>query len=258
MAIYHLAVECVSRSTGRSSVATAAYRAGKLLKDDRDGRVHDYSRRGGVEATFIVTPEGTEWAQDRSALWNAVEAAEKRKDAKTAREYELALPAELDRDGRHALVRGFAEDISRRYGVAVDVAIHEPDDHGDDCNHHAHVLTTTREVGSNGLGAKTRQLDVRSTAAIEVEAVREAWADMVNQALEHAGHRERVHHRSFARQGMDIEPTVKLGPAAAALERRAARATPAGEPYRAVTDRGMFNEMVRESQRAARIGSAPP
>src|SRR3546814_4252239 len=96
MAIYHLAVKSVSRSTGRSAVAAVAYRAGVALENERDGLVHDYTRRSGVEDAFIVVPEGAEWAQDRSALWNAAEAAAKRKDAKVAREYELGLPAELD------------------------------------------------------------------------------------------------------------------------------------------------------------------
>lgn len=250
MAIYHLAVKSVSRSTGRSAVAAAAYRSGARIENERDGLVHDYTGRGGVETAFIVTPEGAEWAQDRSALWNAVEAAEKRKDAKTAREYELALPAELDASQRRELVEKFARDLVQRYGVAVDAAIHEPHDYGDDRNHHAHVLTTTRAVGPEGLGAKTRQLDVRSTASVEVEALRESWAGMVNQALERAGREERVDHRSYARQGVGIEPTVKLGHASAALERRAQRARPAGEKVQAVTMRGMFNEMVRESRRA--------
>src|SRR3546814_3712600 len=101
MAIYHLAVKSVSRSTGRSAVAAVAYRAGVALENGRDGLVHDYTRRSGVEDAFIVVPEGAEWAQDRSALWNAAEAAEKRKDAKVAREYELGLPAELDRSEEH-------------------------------------------------------------------------------------------------------------------------------------------------------------
>ena len=248
MAIYHLAVKSVSRSTGRSSVAAAAYRSGDRLANDRDGLVHDYTGRGGVEASFIVTPEGAEWAQDRSALWNAAEAAEKRKDAKTAREYELALPSELDADARRALVEAFAKDLSQRYGVAVDAAIHAPHDQGDDRNHHAHVLTTTRVVTADGLGAKTRQLDVRSTAAIEVEAVRESWASLVNQSLDRAGHIERVDHRSYARQGLAIEPMVKLGPAASAIERRAQRQMPAGEKAQPVTLRGQFNELVRESR----------
>src|SRR3546814_7361321 len=103
-------------STGRSAVAAVADRAGVALENERDGLVHDYTRRSGVEDAFIVVPEGAEWAQDRSALWNAAEAAEKRKDAKVAREYELGLPAELDAGQRRDLVRAFAEDIRDRYG----------------------------------------------------------------------------------------------------------------------------------------------
>jgi ATP-dependent exoDNAse (exonuclease V) alpha subunit len=249
MAIYHLAVKSVSRSTGRSAVAAVAYRAGVALENERDGLVHDYTRRGGVEDAFIVTPEGAEWAQDRSALWNAAEAAEKRKDAKVAREYELALPAELDAGQRRELVRAFAEDLRDRYGVAVDAAIHAPHDYGDDRNHHAHVMTTTRVVDAEGLGAKTRQLDVRSSASIEVEAIRERWAEQVNDALELAQVAERVDHRSYARQGLEIEPTVKMGHASAAIERRAERQQlAAGQEPRAVTPRGQINEAIREAR----------
>lgn len=249
MAIYHLAVKSVSRSTGRSAVAAVAYRAGVCLENERDGLVHDYTRRGGVEDAFIVAPEGAEWAQDRSALWNAAEAAEKRKDAKVAREYELALPAELDAGQRRDLVRAFAEDIRNRYGVAVDAAIHAPHDYGDDRNHHAHVMTTTRVAEADGLGAKTRQLDVRSTASVEVEAIRERWAGMVNDALELAQVAERVDHRSYARQGLEIEPTVKMGHASAAIERRAEREQiAAGEKPHAVTPRGQMNEAILEKR----------
>src|SRR3546814_8425237 len=115
----------------------------------------------------------------------------------------------------------FAEDIRDRYGVAVDAAIHAPHDYGDDRNHHAHVMTTTRMVDADGLGAKTRQLDVRSSASIEVEEIRASWAAQVNDALELAQVAERVDHRSYARQGVEMEPTVKMGHASAAIERRA-------------------------------------
>ncbi|WP_242154600.1 MobQ family relaxase [Sphingomonas sp. BAUL-RG-20F-R05-02] len=245
MAIFHLAVKSVSRSTGRSAVAAVAYRAGVLLENERDGLVHDYTRRNGVEDTLMAVPEGAEWALDRSALWNAAEAAEKRKDAKVAREYELALPAELDADQRRDLVRAFAEDIRDRYGVAVDAAIHAPHDYGDDRNYHAHVMTTTRVVEPDGLGAKTRQLDVRTSASAEVEAIRESWAERVNVALEHALVPERVDHRSYARQGIEQEPTVKMGHASAAIERRAAyEQQMAGEEPHAVTPRGQMNEAI--------------
>src|SRR3546814_17337894 len=78
----------------------------------------------------------------------------------------------------------FAEDIRDRYGVAVDAAIHAPHDYGDDRNHHAHVMTTTRVVDAEGLGATTRQLDGRSSAPVEVEAIRERRAGQDTDALE--------------------------------------------------------------------------
>src|SRR3546814_16526868 len=128
MASYHLAVKSVARSTGRSAVAAVAYRAGVCLENERDGLVHDYTRRGGVEDALIVVPEGAEWAQDRSALWNAAEAAEKRKDAKVARAYEAGLTDELDAGQRRKLVRAFAGDTRAGTGgwagLEVPAALH--------------------------------------------------------------------------------------------------------------------------------------
>lgn len=247
MAIYHLSVKAISRSAGRSVVAAAAYRSGVALTDERQGIAHDYTRKQGVAAAFVVAPEGADWALDRDRLWNAAEAAEKRKDAKTGREYELALPAELDAAAREELARSFAAEVVRRYGVAADVAIHEPGREGDNRNHHAHILTTTRTVGADGMGVKTRSLDVSSTASVEVEQLREVWAKQVNAALERHQIGQRVDHRSFARQGIEQEPTVHLGVTASGMERKAARDEPDREP---VTDRGQQNAAVRERNRA--------
>lgn len=179
MAIYHLSVKSISRSAGRSVVAAAAYRAGQELTDERQGLTHDYTRKQGVEDAFIVAPDGADWAHDRNTLWNAAETIEKRKDAKTGREYELALPAELDAGARKELARDFARELVERYGVVADVAIHEPGREGDNRNHHAHILTTTRTAGEDGLGAKTRVLDVASTASAEIEHMRGVWARQV-------------------------------------------------------------------------------
>jgi len=223
MASYHLSVKTVSRATGRSGPGAAAYRTASLIQCERDGTTHDYTRRSGVEASFIVAPPGAAWAQDRAALWNAVEAAEKRKDAKVAREYELALPHELDAGDRRTLAEGFAREVVARFGVAADVAIHAPHRHGDERNWHAHVLTTTRVAGAEGLGAKTRELDVVQTSGPAVEALRELWAVQVNHALERIQSEARVDHRSYARQGEDQVATQHMGPAAAAMERKAAR-----------------------------------
>ena len=223
MASYHLSVKTVSRATGRSGPGAAAYRTASMIECERDGTTHDYTRRSGVEASFIVAPPGAEWAQDRAALWNAVEAAEKRKDAKVAREYELALPHELGPADRRTLAEGFAREVVTRFGVVADVAIHAPHRHGDERNWHAHVLTTTRVAGTEGLGAKTRELDVVQTSGPAVEALRELWAVQVNHALERIQAEARVDHRSYARQGEDLVATQHMGPAAAGMERKAAR-----------------------------------
>jgi hypothetical protein len=246
MSIFHLTVRSVSRASGRSAVAAAAYRAGERLTNDRDGRTHDYTNKPVVEAFILAPPDAPEWSRDRARLWNAVEAAEKRKDAKVAREYELALPAEVDAAERRRLAETFGRRLVERYGVAVDVAIHPPSEEGDQRNHHAHLLTTTRTIGPVGLGAKTRALDVSSTASIEVEDLRESWADLVNQALARANVRERVDHRSFERQGKAIEPTIKLGPIVSAIERRARAKGGVDVAVKAVTERGRLNALLKE------------
>lgn len=246
MAIYHLSVKSISRSAGRSVVAAAAYRAGQELTDERQGLTHDYTRKQGIEGAFIVAPDGADWAQDRNVLWNAAEAAEKRKDAKTGREYELALPAELDAGARKELARDFAAELVKRYGVVADVAIHEPGREGDNRNHHAHILTTTRTAGEDGLGAKTRVLDVASTASAEIEHMRGVWARQVNMALERHQVEQRVDHRSFERQGREQEPTRHMGVSATAMERQAARDISGREP---VTDLGKQNAEIRERNR---------
>ena len=223
MASYHLAVKALSRSpAGRTAPAAAAYRSGTLIVNERDNRINDYRRRAnGVEAAFIIAPDGTDWAQDRALVWNRAEAAEKRKDAKVAREVEIAIAWEVRPEDRETLVREFASEIVRRHGVIADVAIHKPHWHGDPRNWHAHVLLTTRRATVDGLGEKTRELDDPRTGGPAIESLRELWAEMQNRRLEQAGVAERVDHRSFERRGMPLVPMQHLGPSAAAIERLA-------------------------------------
>lgn len=225
MAIYHLSVKTISRSDGRSGTAASAYRAGVSITDQRTGEVHDYTRRRGVEFAEMVLPEGApDW--DRSQLWNAAEESEKRKNSTVAREYELALPDELSPSERRDLVKEFARELVERHGVAVDFAIHLPGKEGDNRNHHAHVLTSTRRLGPEGFGEKSRELDAKETGSKEVEHWRERWASLSNLALERAGQGVRVDHRSLAAQraealalgdipradSLDRTPTQHLGP----------------------------------------------
>jgi len=230
MAIYHLAMKPISRSGGRSAVAAAAYRASQKLTNERDGLTHDFTHRRGVEHTEIVLPEGSdaEWAQDRSRLWNAAEAAEKRKDARVAREIEVALPHELTADQRLELTREFAHDLADRYGVAVDFAIHSPHGDTDVRNHHAHIMLTTRKVEHDGLGEKTDlELENKRLSALglptshdQLRDIRMDWEDRANRHLALAGHDIRIDHRSHRDCGLEIEPTQHMGVHATQMDRR--------------------------------------
>jgi ATP-dependent exoDNAse (exonuclease V) alpha subunit len=233
MAIYHLSVKPISRAGGRSATAAAAYRSGELVHDLTSDEVFDYTRKRGVEHSEIVLPTAAaradiNWARDRQALWNAAEIAEVRKDARVAREYEVALPHELNRGQRVELVRAFAGELANRYGVAVDFSIHGPHRNGDERNHHAHIMTTTREVTATGLGSKAaiewsdtdRRKKGLEPAKSEVKAVRERWAALTNEHLLERGIGARVDHRSLQDQGIDREPQSHLGPAVSGMERR--------------------------------------
>ena len=144
-------------------------------------------------------------------LWNMAEWSEKRRNSTVAREWELALPAGLPATARRGLVERFCRELSARYGVAVDAAIHLPSKDGDERNHHAHIMFSTRAVTPEGFGKKTRVLDDRKTGGQEVEYMRAAWAGMVNAALEAAGIAERVDHRSHKDRAIDAPPTIHEG-----------------------------------------------
>ncbi|MEL5879850.1 MobQ family relaxase [Cereibacter sphaeroides] len=197
-AIFHLDVRTVSRSDGRSAVAAAAYRSASRLHDARTGLTHDFARKRGVLTTFIAAPDGCDWITDRDTLWNAAEAAEKRKNSTVAREWLVALPDALDATQRADLARALAVELAQRFGVAVDVAIHAASGEGDQRNHHAHLLTTTRTAGPDGLGDKTRVLDAAKTGGAEIYAMRAWWAGTVNDALAAAQSSARVDHRRIA------------------------------------------------------------
>ncbi len=264
MASYHLSVKTIKRSAGRSATAAAAYRSASVIACDREGRMHDYTAKRGVAACFILAPaDAPEWAQDRAALWNAAEARETRSNSVTAREWELALPSELSDAARIDIARAFAAQLVERYWVAADVAIHAPHREGDQRNHHAHILTTTRVLSAEGLTDKTRILDSASTGGPEIEAMRGYWAELQNHALELAGQEERVDHRSLEAQReealslgdtlkaeeLDREPELKLGPAANAIERRAQLVAEAeGRAYEPLTQRGARVHAVRQAK----------
>jgi ATP-dependent exoDNAse (exonuclease V) alpha subunit len=237
VAICHFDIRSISRGAGRSAIAAAAYRAGERLRDERTGLLHNYSRREDVNHKEILLPShlrggDAAWATDRASLWNAAERAEPRRNSRVAREYQVALPAELDAERRVQLARTFAQELAERHNVAVDLAVHAPRAEGDQRNHHAHLLVTTREVSASGLGPKTGQdmhSDERRRRGLpgglgaiiaETKALRERWATLSNEAFAAAGLAVRIDHRSLRDRGIDREPAPRIPFAAFQVERR--------------------------------------
>ncbi|UXN05121.1 MobQ family relaxase [Bartonella sp. HY406] len=225
MAIYSLIVSRVSRSDGRSALAAAAYRSGSRLHDKRTGQTFDYKRRKGITDSFITLPDyAPDWASDRLALWNEAEAAEKRKNSTVAREFMVALPAELSPEQRRELVQRFVCALVDVYGFAIDTAIHEPSKKGDDRNHHAHLLASSRVLTAEGFKEKTRVLDDSISGPKEITKIRKMWASFANEALEKARIDARIDHRSNVMIAADKKDEIEqLEKEATALEASASK-----------------------------------
>ncbi|WP_373299318.1 Ti-type conjugative transfer relaxase TraA, partial [Novosphingobium pokkalii] len=214
MAIYHFSAKVVSRGSGSSAVAAAAYRSADRLYDARLDRHHDFSNKPGVVHSEVMLPEGApeEW-RDRARMWNDVEAVEVRKDAQLAREIEFAIPREMSQADGIALARDFVQKEFVDRGMVADLNVHW--DVGPDglAKPHAHVMLGMREVGEDGFGAKVREWNKTEL----LTHWREAWAEHVNERLAQLDIDARIDHRSLEAQGIGLEPQNKIGPAAARM-----------------------------------------
>ena len=298
MAIYHLEAKIISRGTGRSAVAAAAYMGCDVITNEYDGITHDYTRKGGLvwEHIFLPAQAPPEWS-DRGTLWNAVERAEKTKDSRLAREMIVALPLEIPAEEWKSILTEFITEQFVSDGICADVAIHDTDGH----NPHAHILLTVRPLDQDGTwqyktqkeylcvrngeergftaqeffqaqrdgwekqypykkdGKKVflppsratglerlskqpksttygRQnpITARWNSKEQLEAWRSEWANTVNRHLEKSQQMERIDHRSFADQGIDLKPTIHEGVTARVLESRGI-----------VSDRCELNRQIR-------------
>ena len=263
MAIYHCSIKVISRGKGKSAVAAAAYRAGEKITNEFDGMTHDYTHKGGVVHTEILLPDHApaEYT-DRAVLWNEVEKIEKAKNAQLAREIEIALPRELTREQGISLVREYVKRHFVAAGMCADVCLHDTGGG----NPHAHIMLTMRpfdECGEWGAkqkkeyildpqgkkiyDPKKRQYKCKAIPATDwneqtkAEEWRAAWAQLCNRALEQYGHAGRIDHRSYERQGIDQIPTVHLGVAASAMEKRGIR-----------TERGDLNREIEVTNQKLR------
>src|SRR5690606_34029085 len=124
MAIFHSTTKIISRAKGQSAVASASYRSGERLVDENSGEVKFYKREVAPE-TMILAPENApDWVNNRERLWNEVEKIEKRKDSQLAREIEIALPVELNKEEQKKFVQNYVQDNFVERGMIADIAIH--------------------------------------------------------------------------------------------------------------------------------------
>lgn len=249
MAIYHMSIKNISRTKGKTAIAAAAYRAGTTLQDQETGITHSYTKKTEVAYTEIILPEhAPEEYRNREILWNEVQKVETQDRARLAREWEVAIPNELDLDQAKTLIRNFGESLVKE-GMCIDLAIHWKNG-----NHHAHIMGTTRPIGKDGkwapkerkgykldaegnkipvidpktgkqkIGARGRKMWQRETVQAndwnrreKVEEWRKRWADCCNKYL---AREQQIDHRSYERQSVTQLPTVHEGYAARLMEQR--------------------------------------
>ena len=294
MTMVHIATKAISRKAGQSAVACAAYRAGDVLDDAKYGKTHDYSKKSGVMSSDIVLPfslKALGVSVDRETLWNTAEAAETRSDSRVAREWLINLPHELSEEERHSLAINFAQKLCDDMDVIADVCIHRPvmklpfdpnvppsskylregEENPDPRNFHAHILVTTRAptIGPNKTLAfdpklktpfewsnKKRKAHDLPSSMQEIKRIREMWVDTANKVLAEY-HLPLMDARSYKDQGLDQQPTIKMGVEATAMERRGIT-TEKGNTNRAIKARNKLvadNHIKQEADNERRISA---
>ncbi|MGG9986065.1 MobQ family relaxase [Lactiplantibacillus plantarum] len=231
MAIFHISFSNISAGKGRSAIASAAYRSGEKLFDDKECRRYFYARSVMPES-FILTPKNApEWASDREKLWNEVEKNDRKSNSRYAKEFNVALPVELSESEQKELLTKYVQENFVDQGMVADVAIHR--DHPD--NPHAHVMLTNRPFnsdGSWGLKAKTQYIKDENGKQLltksgfpkqrkiwlvdwdkkeKINEWRKNWALSVNQFLAQKNIPDRISEKSFVDQGIQETPTQHEG-----------------------------------------------
>lgn len=254
MALYHFHVGQVKRSDGQSAVESAAYRAGEKLYSEYYGQVSDYTRKGGViHAEILLPSHAPRKYVDRQTLWNAVEDAERNKNAQLAYSFDIALQNEFSLEENIALARQFLLDNFVLRGMIADFAVHQPDKKDGIPNPHFHVMCPIRPLNPDGTwGAKQRRVyreDGKFDAVPTtnwgrpetLEAWREAWSALCNAKFGEKGLPNRIDHRSYERLGVEQVPTVHEGVAVRQMEARGL-----------VTNKGERNRWIKSANKMLR------
>jgi MobA/MobL family len=242
MAIFYFNAQAISRSSGKNACRAAAYNARTEIVDLKTGKSYNYSDRTDLAHSLIMTPaiEGLTFKIDRSALWNLVEAGEKRPDAQLARSLVLALPTEIDHQAKWLLTQKFVRDNFTSQGMVADVNIHDINSH----NPHVHILLTMRDIneitpsGEIVFGLKNRTWNNKKL----LEQQKESWATLVNKHLELAQVPARIDHRTPT----DRVPQIHIGATAWEMEQRGIQ-TERGDLHRKIAEINRNIELLRKA-----------
>jgi len=275
----HASMRTIKRSSGRSAVGASAYITRSAMEDERTGETYDFRAKGGLEVSgLVLQDEAPEWAEDRRRLWNSLERSSKRKDAQVAREIEISLPHEFTADMRREAALKIAG-VLLRYGGAVEYALHKPGADGDSRNFHGHFLFASKKFTGNGeWAAKGRMvepqdlpegydpakgkrfipycaLDDVKRGPVELEALRGEIAAIQNDIAARQKLDVFVEHLSFAKRGLDKQPTQHVGPDATASE-RSGKPTDIGDKNRDTLARNQERAQARQEIKVIQIDIA--
>ncbi len=265
VAIYHFSAQAISRGKGQSAVASASYRSGEKLTDERTGEIKFYKREVQPDSMILSPENAPEWVQDRQQLWNEVEKMESNKNSRLAREINVALPVELSHGQQKELIKDYAKEQFVDKGMVADISIHRDDSN----NPHAHIMLTIRPFDKEGEWVKqkskkenildkegnftynkngnkrTRKIDLIGWDKKElVQEWRKEWSNHANKMLEREGVNERIDHRSHADRELETQPTQHLGYKASAMEKEGVQ-TERGDYNREI---GAYNQTVVDLQ----------
>ena len=267
MAIYHLSATTISRGKGQSAIASASYRSGEKLYSERYNQTNFYAREVKPVA-FILTPEhAPAYASNREKLWNAVERVEKSANAQLAREFNIALPVELNHAEQEDLVKEYVQENFVNRGMVADVAIHRDDEN----NPHFHLMTTIRPFNPDGSWGKkstkiylldekgnkqkTENGHVRSRKEYTTDwndketfsQWRKNWADVTNKFLERNGFSDRISEKSNIELGIENEASIHEGYVARQIEKRG-EISERCEKNREISARNLARQEERKNQ----------
>jgi Ti-type conjugative transfer relaxase TraA len=227
MALAHTRMKALSRSKG-NTVRMLAYRAGTNLRCELTGELFTYVDKPVQHVELLLPKDAPAWAKELQVsiaqnrrlgvqkFSDMVEASEKRKDAQVYREFEFALPRELNDEQCIDLARDLMQEQGCAKGMGVLLSFHfDVDAETGERKPHCHAVMLTRELTRDGLSPlKNREWNSREFC----HHLREQYAAYTNFHLAKHGFESRIDHRSYKERGIELEPQPKLGYGASKIE----------------------------------------